>query len=113
MVVKVEDDLIEVVKAKKGKTGGTKYRVNTKNIYKALPDMDSLVVNGEQNTEEEKLLDDQDEHSDIQEICFYCRKCKYLKRRIALGTNRLKQKFQYPTLKTNRMRVSQNTNGRM
>ena len=78
MVVQVEDDLIEVVKAKKGRTAGTKYKVKAENVYKALPDMDSSVINEEKKTEKGKLLNDQDKHSDIQEMCFYCKKCKYL-----------------------------------
>ena len=78
MVVKVEDDLIEVVKAKKGKTAGTKYRVKAENVYKALPDMNPSVTSGKKETEKEKLLNDQDEHSNMQEMCFYCKKCKYL-----------------------------------
>ena len=77
MVVNVENDLIEVVKSKRGKTSGTKYKVKAENLYKALPDMENLVVKEEENAEE-KILDDPVENSDKQEICFYCKKCKYL-----------------------------------
>ena len=67
----------EVVKSKRGKTAGTKYKVKAENLYKALPDMENLVVKEEENAEE-KILDNPVENSDKQEICFYCKKCKYL-----------------------------------
>ena len=37
IMVEVKDNLLEVVKAKKGKTAGIRYKVKIENVYKALP----------------------------------------------------------------------------
>ena len=57
MVVNVEDNIIEVVKSKKGKTAGTKYRVKPENLYKALSDRDNLVAHKGEEEKAEKILD--------------------------------------------------------
>ena len=65
MVVNVEDNIIEVVKSKKGKTAGTKYRVKAENLYKALPDMDNLVAHKDEEEKAEKIITALQMHADL------------------------------------------------